>query len=354
MKVLLIIVRSDIGGGPRHAAQLVDNLPSNVELYLAVPEGEPFGTSWRNNDRVKGIVTIPYRRFSVNALGKIKSYVKVNDIHIVHSHGNGAGLYSRLLKLLCKDINVVHTFHGITDNYTSRLKALANLVVGKSLRYLTDDFVLVSNGELRLGEKLGFVNVERSHVIYNGIEDSGEKYDSVGDTINIVTLSRFDYQKNMNMAFSIAEKFKNDSRITFTWVGDGDDFQRLKEKAREENVNINFVGFSTKPMEYLKSADVYLSTSRFEGLPYALVEAASVGLPIVATNVRGNNECVKDGETGFLFESIDDGVDCIKKLLDVSTRMELCKKARKFYLENFTIEKMIDKVVGLYEKFANR
>lgn len=350
MKVLLIIVRSDFGGGPRHVAQLVDNLPSNIELYLAVPEGKPYGTNWRNNDRVKGIVTIPYRCFSVKALIKIKSYIKANDIQIIHSHGNGAGLYSRLLKLLCKDIKVVHTFHGITDNYTSQLKALANLVVGKFLKCLTDYFVLVSNGELQLGETLGFVNVERSHVIYNGIEDTGEKNDDVRNTINIVTLSRFDYQKNMDMAFSIAKKFKVDSRILFTWVGDGDDFQRLKEKAIEENVNIKFTGFSTEPMKYLKDADIYLSTSRFEGLPYALVEAASVGLPIVATNVIGNNECVREGETGYLFETIDEGVNSIKKLLDRPARIELGKKGRAFYLETFTIEKMIGKIVDIYKK----
>lgn len=61
---------------------------------------------------------------------------------------------------------------------------------------------------------------------------------------------------------------------------------------------IDFVGFTKEPMKYLQSSDLYLSTSRFEGLPYGLIEAASVGLPIVASNVKGNNEVVNNGYNG--------------------------------------------------------
>lgn len=352
MKVLLITVRSDFGGGPRHVDQLVSKLPNDIELYLANPEGEPYGTRWRSNGRIRGFLTIPYRTFSLATLFAIRKFVVNNDIHIIHSHGNGAGLYSRLLKLLCKDIKVIHTFHGITDNYTSKLKAIANLIVGEGLRSLTDDFILVSNGELQLGERLGFVNKGRSHVIYNGIEDAGEKQNVNNGIVNIVTLSRFDYQKNMDMAFSIASSFKEDKRVSFTWVGDGDDFMRLKELAKNEDVNIKFVGFSTEPMKYLKQADVYLSTSRFEGLPYALVEAASVGLPIVATNVRGNKECVKEGKTGFLFNTVEEGVGFIKRLLDENLRNEMGHNARLFYLQNFTINQMMSKIVDIYKQYS--
>lgn len=349
MKILYITVRADFGGGPRHVAQLINNLATKTEIYIATPYGEPYGTEWRNDKRIKGILTIPYRKFSPKVLFQIKNFIKKNNINIVHSHGNGAGIYSRLLKLLYPKIKVIHTFHGITNNYNSKFKYIANLIIGKGLKYLTNNFILVSNGEMELGKQLGFILPQTSHVIYNGIEDIGIKQNQENEKINIVTLSRFDYQKNMDMAFAIAKHFKNDKDIEFTWIGDGDDFQRLKKRSIRERTNIKFIGFSDEPIKYLKEADIYLSTSRFEGLPYALIEAASVGLPIIATNVRGNNECVKNHETGLLFNTVEEGISCIKQLKDNTIRKEMGYKSRQFFLENFTIEKMVNGLISIYE-----
>lgn len=349
MKILYITVRADFGGGPRHVAQLINNLATKYEIYVATPYGNPYGTEWRNNKNIKGVLTIPYRSFSLRTFFELKNYIQINDIKIIHSHGNGAGLYSRLLKFLYPRIKIIHTFHGITDNYNSLYKYIANIITGKVLKYLTNTFILVSNGEKELGTKLGFINLEKSYVIYNGIKDSGEKQKNNNQTINIVTLSRFDYQKNMDMAFSIAQHFKEDKHINFTWIGDGENFQRLKEEAIKEKINIKFVGFSNEPIKYLKEADIYLSTSRFEGLPYALIEAASVGLPIIATNVIGNNECVKNHETGLLFNTVEEGISCIKQLKDNTIRKEMGYKSRQFFLENFTIEKMVNRLISIYE-----
>lgn len=349
MKVLYITVRADFGGGPRHVTQLINNLSEKYEIYLAAPYGEPYGTEWRCNKNLKGILTIPYRSFSIKTLFQINHFIKEHKIDIIHSHGNGAGIYSRLLKILCPKVKIIHTFHGISDNYSSKFKNITNIIIGNILKFFTDKFILVSNGEMKLGKQLGFIKSKTSEVIYNGIEDHGKKNLIHSHILNIVTLSRFDYAKNMDMAFAIARFFKKDNSITFTWVGDGDDFQRLKEQAINENLNINFVGFSKEPIKFLKEADIYLSTSRFEGLPYALIEAASVGIPIIATNVKGNNECVKNKETGLLFTTIEQGISCIQQLQDYNIRKRLGDNARDFFLNTFTEEQMITKIINVYE-----
>lgn len=52
MKILLITVRSDFGGGPRHVDQLINNLPQNIEIYVAYPQdGTPYGQEWNSNSR---------------------------------------------------------------------------------------------------------------------------------------------------------------------------------------------------------------------------------------------------------------------------------------------------------------
>lgn len=289
MNILLITVRSDFGGGPRHVHQLIEELPSSINLYMAFPQGKPYGDLWKSHSRIKEYINIPYRKFSLKYLLLLRRFIIENKISIVHSHGNGAGLYSRILKIILSQIKVVHTFHGITNNYSSYFTFCANKIIGRCFKYLTDRFILVSNGEFNLGKSMHFLSADKSTVIYNAIADEGIKSCKHDNKFVIISLSRFDFQKNMDMAYEIARILSFDREIEFWWVGDGDDFLRLKQKSVEENVNIKFIGFSDFPMHYLKSADLYLSTSRFEGLPYALIEAASVGLPIVATDVIGNN-----------------------------------------------------------------
>ena len=352
MKILYIISRSDFGGGPRHVDQLVDNMPSNVEIYMAYPEGgEPYGKAWDCNcTSIKGVCHIPYRRFSFKTLLKLRRFVISNKIDIVHSHGNGGGLYSRMLRMLGCHVKVVHTFHGITDNYTNKVKRFANKLSGRFFKYFTDSFVLVSNGELELGKRLKILATERSHVIYNGVaiphicKDGARK-----NTFDIVSLSRFDYQKNMDLCFEIARRFKGNEGVRFIWVGYGDDYARLKEQSEKEALNIIFIGFSNEPYKYLRSSDIYLSSSRFEGLPYALIEAASIGLPVVATNVVGNDEVVVNGQTGYLYDTMEEAVEQISHLCGKHHLVEyMSKESKTFFLHNFTIGKMIESLMKVY------
>ena len=110
------------------------------------------------------------------------------------------------------------------------------------------------------------------------------------------------------------------------------------------------LGFQTNPMDYLKQASVYLSTSRFEGLPYALIEAASVGLPLVATDVKGNNEVAINHENGLTFRTAEEGASAIRKVLnDKQTYERMNLNSRKLYEERFTINAMIHSLMNLYK-----
>lgn len=351
MKVLLVTVRSDFGGGPRHVDQLINSLPPEIELYVAYPkEGDPYASLWEENKRIKGRFYLPYRTFSLRTLYSLKKFIVCNKIDVVHSHGNGAGFYSRLLKVIGAKAKIVHTFHGISNDYSSKVKRIANVFFGKSFRLLTDYFVVVSKGELELAKKSKFIKQECFSVIYNGVDSPVCNESSAFECFKVVTLSRFDFQKNMDLAYDIAKKMK-DENIQFVWVGDGNDFTRLKEKALLNNLKIEFTGFSKTPMKYLQSASIYLSTSRFEGLPYALVEAASVGLPIVATNVVGNNEVVFDNVNGFLFDNANDACQEIMRLYkNNDLRIKMGMEAKRIYNDFFTIKSMIEKIVSVYNK----
>ena len=168
MNLLFITVRSDFGGGPKHVDQLIKNLPNNINIYMAYPiNGDPYSIIWDSENRIKGKVYIPYRKFSFKYLFKLYKFIKENNINIVHSHGNGAGFYSRGLKMIGCKAKIIHTFHGISDQYTSKFKYIINILSGIFFKHFTDKFILVSNGELNSGRNKRILFENKSQVIYN-------------------------------------------------------------------------------------------------------------------------------------------------------------------------------------------
>ena len=142
--------------------------------------------------------------------------------------------------------------------------------------------------------------------------------------------------------------------IEFIWVGDGEDKNRLEILSKQENLNIRFIGFSKTPIDYLKESDWYMSTSRFEGLPYGLIEAASVGLPIIASDVKGNNEVTIDGYNGFLYKTEEQAIALLKKIVleDVNYK-ELSTNSIKLFKKHFSESKMINELANLYKQYNN-
>ncbi len=351
MRVLLITVRSDFGGGPKHVNQLIYGLPSDVDLYVAYPvDGDPYSDMWKQNNRIVESINIPHRSFSFSKLMELKKFTEYHKIDIIHSHGNGAGMYSRLLKLLGCKARIIHTFHGITENYDSLGKSIANKMIGRFLRHFTDLFVLVSESEYAVAEQMHFINRCGGIIVYNGIEIPCQNEYKTGDSLNVITLSRFDYSKNMDFAFDIARHYKSDPRLQFTWLGDGEDRARLETNAKEEGCNIEFTGFVRDPMSYVAKASIYLSTSRFEGLPYGIIEAASLGIPTLATKVRGNNEVVRDGVTGFLFSTKEEAISIIDRILKQPNILPvLSRNSKDFFMDRFTIDRMIDIIYVIYK-----
>ena len=140
------------------------------------------------------------------------------------------------------------------------------------------------------------------------------------------------------------------SAVALVWVVVGPDFFRLNDPAKKDNLEIEFVGFSDKPIDYLAASSLYLSTSRFEGLPYALIEAASLGLPIVASNVVGNNEVVFNEKNGFLFRSVDEACCYIQQFKDnPALLMQMGRASRNLYEKLFSEEMMVKQIVHVYE-----
>lgn len=349
IKLLYITARADHGGGPRHLDLLINNLSDKFEVYVACPPDEPYYSFWKQNPFVLKVLQIPHRKFTVSGLSSLYAFIKDNNIKIVHSQGKGAGIYSRTLKLLVPSLSVVHTFHGVHISEYNRLQKSIYILIERLAGKLTEKFINVSKGERDICLSLGFSTERKTSVIYNGIPTPiYSKAVKEGEFI-VTSITRFDYAKNMQLAFSIAKALPS---LKFCWVGDGPERKSIEEQAFLEQVkNISFAGFQDNPMAFLAQTSVYLSTSRWEGLPISLLEASSLGIPIIATNVTGNNEVVAHDFNGMLYDQ-NNPETAVKHLETLYNNRKLYHKmsenALSTFYKKFRLEIMVAKTESIY------
>ena len=367
VKIILITVRADFGGGPYHVDILLKNLKDNYDFFVAAPLNEPYGFQWQQLLGEKKFFVLPFRSFNIVTFFKLVSFIKSNQITLVHSHGKGAGLYSRLLKLFLPGIKVIHTFHGLHIKQYNFLIRNIYILLERFLNISTDQFINVSFGEQEICLQNRLLKKNKSRVIYNSINFNELNFDSQTELRNslalpldkfiIISVLRLNFQKNLPLLINIAEKFKQNTDLLFLIIGDGELRDEIETNIREKKLdNINLLGYKVNVKEYLLASNIYLSTSLWEGLPYSLIEAAFSGLPIVASNVTGNNEIVNDSENGFLFP-LDNPDIAVNKILELKKSPELLKNmgrnSKKLAEKKFQINSMIDQIKNIYSGLSS-
>lgn len=145
----------------------------------------------------------------------------------------------------------------------------------------------------------------------------------------------------------------------FLIVGDGP-----RKKALEGFVNdlgiaghVIFTGFVENIHEIYSFSDVMILSSWSEGLPQSLLQAMAAGVPVVATNVGGVPEVVISETTGILVESGDHAAlakGIIRVLKDTELSSRLTGNAKKIAIEDYSLERMIDKIEDLYRKLLEQ
>ena len=109
-------------------------------------------------------------------------------------------------------------------------------------------------------------------------------------------------------------------------------------------------------MEYVKNSIMYLTVSRYEGLPLAVVEAMAMSKCVVASKVVGNVDCVRDRYSGRLLDlNVDEFIDAICELLEKPQLLEeYGRNARKLYEDEFDIRKRIGMLEDVYRQVAKK
>ena len=167
--------------------------------------------------------------------------------------------------------------------------------------------------------------------------------------LKIVSIGRLEHQKGYDFAVD-ALKIVKEKKIHFHWIilGEGVEKPKLLQQIVENNLvdNITFVGIKENHYPYVKYADIFMQTSRFEGKSIAIDEAKIVGKPILVTDFSTVNDQITHKETGYITKmnpvSIADGV--VELLQNKSLRNQLSENLKELSLGT---ESEIEKIYEL-------
>jgi glycosyltransferase involved in cell wall biosynthesis len=194
-------------------------------------------------------------------------------------------------------------------------------------------------------------------VIPNGVEDSLARSGALRnprrdelrlrtETVLLGTVGRLYRQKNLSLLLRSAARLSSARPWKILVVGDGPERPRLVGLARELALSerIIWLGSREEVGSWLAAMDIFVHTADFEGMPNAVMEAMAMALPVVASNVDGNRELIRNGVSGYL---VTPGDPCafteqIQQLMDNPDRArEVGKKAHQEVLERFSMPRMV-------------
>lgn len=201
--------------------------------------------------------------------------------------------------------------------------------------------------------------INKIHVIPNMIcphelvQKSNLKIESLkfDNEISIVSVGRMSSEKNMMLCPKVGLELETRG-IHYRWymIGDGEDYQEIKEFIDANNLQNDFVltGSLTNPYPFIKEADIMVHPSLVESQGITVLESMALGTPVIAVKSEGPKEFIKNRENGLLVEADSESiVEAILLFCESNSLMERCKNGAIKTVEEYSDEKIISQIEAL-------
>lgn len=309
--------------------------------------------------------------FNVGALPFL--LLKMKRINIIHLHSLN-GLYSAVfLKwLVGKKVVYKMTNFGMDDPLSlqkqpgGKLKFFFFKYVEKAVAISSDCLSAYQKSNLP-PEKCSFipngVNVEKFKPLSSEEKNVMRKTMGLDDNEVVISyLGQITQRKGVHKILAaLANLIAQQSNFQCYLVGpivDENYFSELKNQISQQNLEnrVVFPGAVKQSQRYLQASDIFIFPSEKEGLPNALLEAMSCGLPGIVSNISGCADVIQHGHNGFLFEP--DDVASLSKFLaklagDKNLRDKIGWHARQTIFEKYALEKITGLYLNLYKEFVS-
>jgi glycosyltransferase involved in cell wall biosynthesis len=372
-RLVHLITRLDLGGAQQNTLFCVrhhDRERFDVEL-VAGRGGLLDGEALAIPDAAVRIV--PYLKHAISpwsdvtALLRLRSHFRARNVDLVHTHASKAGIVGRLAAHLAGVPVVVHTAHGWSFNRTQPSGTRRAFVALERLAApVTDRLITVSRNNRDEGLALGIGRELQYEVVRSGIDAEAFRRPARGrDAVRaelglephhvlVGTVACLKPQKApLDFVRAAAVAHARCDRLRFVVAGDGELREEVVALVRQLGLAdvVRLLGWRRDVVDLLHAMDVFLLTSRFEGLPRAVLQAMAAGVPVVATEVDGTPEVVRDRRTGLLVppESPETAADRVLELVgDAALRQRCADGARRALDEAFDIHRMVRDLERIY------
>lgn len=346
-RVSILLSTIDSGGAEKQAVLLATLLAKHTEVNLIVLYGDH--TEYKRNIDLLTESTVKVHKLIGNMLFKlrrIKSIIKESETEVLLNYLTMPDFVGSLVGRMCG----IRVYNGIRNSRMPMSKMLIEKIAHNLLA--TGTIYNCYSGADYFGNH-GFRR-KKNIVIPNCFPDIEETIIRPDHKVKtIITVGRFDPQKDYETLIkSVSRLSRNDFRLCI--VGYGVLEEQIRTWVKEYNIE-NMTDIYIKPNnvpELERNADIYISTSFFEGTSNSIMEALNWSLPVVATNVGDNDHLVIDGENGFLHPIGDvDGLSASLCLLldSAKLRNQMGKMSNINLRENYSMEIFEKRYIDLIE-----
>ncbi len=373
MRILFVsTVSSHIGQFHMPFIRRLKELGCTVDAAFKDNSNEKGGLDFEGIDNIYQIPfsRSPYSLDNIKAYKELKKLIKKNKYDAVHCHTPMGAVVARLAaKGFRKNgLKVIYTAHGFHFfKGASKFNWLFFYPVEKFLSKYTDCLITINKEDYAAANQNGF---KAKRIVYvPGVGVDLKSFSPKSDCERIQLRKEYGYnendflmiypadfskRKNQTMLLyamqMIAEKNKN---VRLLLPGPIENSSECQALCRQLNISkyVDFLGYRRDIDKLAGMCDISVSSSRQEGLPINLIEAMALSNPIVATDVRGNNDLVENGVNGFLV-ALDDSkamADAVLKLSSSPQIMKEFKAANLKMVEKFEISSVMDEMIRIYK-----
>lgn len=251
--------------------------------------------------------------------------------------------------------------HTLTE-YSQKDKTAENLIKEKNIYQCFDQIIAISQAVLTSFIDKFHIQEQKCSIIYNSIDNSTincKKNEIINHNliqkINrplFISVGRIVQVKGYDRIIRMASKLK-EKGYSFTWwiIGDGNKNWLQKEiENKKLTSNIILLGHQSNPYPFMKQADCFMSASYIEGLNITLLEAMSLNVPVLVSDIPAHKEVLSYGNVlgGYLFKNESDLLSTLEKYLNGQLNIkEYTSIANQIIQQKFLCQTQIEKITNL-------
>jgi glycosyltransferase involved in cell wall biosynthesis len=368
LHILLIYYEPQPSGQTTHVLSLARGLdPGRYRLTVVVPETLTRSIAAFEQLGVH-VVPLPLRKtvWAPRALAAFVRLIRGSEVDIVHVHSQEAGLLARVVARVAGARAILYTPQTI-DIRRVRWQGLY-IGLERALSHVTDVIVSVNEADRQRLIRWG-IAPHKVVTVPNGVDLAQFEGPADGEALRkalglaggrplVMQVGRLSAQKDP-LAFveGAARVVQECPDAQFALVGDGPLRDRVAARIRDLRLegHVHLTGWRDGAFRFIAAADVVTLTSRWEGTPYALLEAMAWSRPVVATAVNGSAEIVLDGASGFLVPPGDPAAwarRVTELLSDPEQATAMGGQGRRRVEERHTLQQTVARIEGLYLQAA--